>query len=70
MKNVKELKLEKVKHIVWGNPNETFTRLLSLALLVCLWFFVSGTSWLFCLTLILICLVNWFWRFYFLEVKK
>lgn len=70
MKKLNELTAGEIKHIIWGKPEETFTRMLSLALLVGLMFFVFGSSWLFSIFLIVACLGNWYWRMYTLEVKK
>jgi len=70
MKKLNELTAGEIKYIIWGDSTETFTRMMSLALLVGVMFFVFGSSWLFSIFLILGCLVNWFWRMYTLEVKN
>lgn len=70
MKKLNELTAGEIKYIIWGDSTETFTRMMSLALLVGVMFFVFGSSWLFSIFLILVCLVNWFWRMYTLEVKN
>lgn len=70
MKNIKELSAGEIKHIVWGNPNEMFTRTLSLALAMGVLFFVFGSSWAFSLLLVIAGLANWTWRLYTLEVKN
>lgn len=69
MKNIKELSAGEIKHIVWGNSNEMFTRTLSLALAMGVLFFITGSSWAFSLLLVIAGLANWTWRLYTLEVK-
>jgi hypothetical protein len=69
-KKVNELTMSEVMSIVWGAPSETFTRTWSLALVVGLVLFVLGTTWVFALGCFVVCLCNWFWRFYTLDVRK